>query len=355
MLNRFLALVSLLATTAFSQIIITAGRDGAIAPGSTSAETALALYKKADSLRQSGKNEEALKVLNEAVWFDSACGKCFVLRSGINYNLGNYKEGLSDGFTGEQRSSTPRDKAMSAYNKGLNMSRVGRSAEAVSVFNDCIRYDDTYGSCFYGKGKTLVELGIEKDALEPLEKAVELMPRFGPAWAYLAFARGGAEQVEESLVAGNKAVELTPADPRSYLARGYANARNGKFKEALADADRTLQIDPQRMRAQLMRGQILKALGRHEEAGQAFALEPDKEALDRALHPERHVDARIYNCGDDSLEVGTPANNFGGSLLDRCKERIAKTLAEASHSYQPAKPQRKPLPSLRTVVPNRKK
>jgi tetratricopeptide (TPR) repeat protein len=351
MLNRFSSVVCLLATSVSAQIIVTTGKTGAVQPGSTGQETAIALYKKADTLRKEGKNEEALKVLNEAVWFDSSCGKCFGLRSGVHYNLGQYKEGISDGFTGEQRSTTPRDKAMSAYNKGLNMSRLGRSAEAISVFNDCIRHDETYGSCFYGKGKTLIELGVEKDALEPLEKAVELMPRYGPAWAYLAFARGGAGQAEESLEAGNKAVDLTPTDPRSYLARGYGHALNGKFEEALVDLARALELDPARPNAHLLRAQSLQRLGRHEEAAVEFELEPNKRAVNAVLHPETQFDSRLYNCGDDSTELPSLS---GGSYFDRCKDRIIKSL-ENSSIAQPTKPQRKPLPNVRTVVPNRKK
>lgn len=229
-------------------------------------------YERADELRKAGHQEEALKAINTAIFWDSECGKCFGLRSGIHFNLGNHKEGISDGFMGEQLSTTPREKAMSAYNKGLNMSRLGRSGEAISVFDDCIRYDDTYGSCFFGKGKTLVELGITSEALEPLERATELTPKHGPSWAYLAFARGGVGQIEESLEAGHKAVELAPADPRSYLARGYAHAINVHFEDAIADASKALQLDPARPNAHLLRAQALQGLGRNEEAERDFSL-----------------------------------------------------------------------------------
>ncbi len=306
---------------------------------------ALEFYQKAETFRKEGRNNEALTAAKQSIRFDSECGKCFGLLSAIEGNLGLNKDGVANAHTGILKSHAPRDKAMSAYNMGFNLGGLGKNSEAVSAYADCKRFDASFSMCYFGMGKTLVELHDYRQALDTLQQATSLQPKHGPSWAYKAFAEGGLGKMDSSLISSTTAVLLSPTDPRSYLARAYARGLNSRFEEMLADIDRTLELDSQRPFAHLLRGQALTLLGRKEEAAREFDLEVDRKAVAKALHPEQQVDLRIYNCGDPSTDIQTP-DNFNVDDFKDCQDRAMKALMETA---VPAAP--KPAPKPKWSIP----
>lgn len=303
------------------------------------------LIVRADKLRLEGKNEESLKLWNQILWLDSDCGQCFGFRSGVLGNLGRFKEGVGDAHVGVQRAKKPRDKALAAYNLGFNLTGLGRTSEALDAYEDCIRFDSTFPMCYFGKGKTLVDLERYAEALKALETATQLNPTHGPSWAMRAGAEGGVGLWWSSLSSGMQAVEFAPKDPRSYLARGYGFGLNSMYEEMLADATKALELDPNRPRAHLMRGQALRLLGREEDAAREFDLEVDRTAVAHALHPETNIDLRIYNCGDPSTDIQTP-DRFNVDGVEECRERALKALIETATPPRPKPTPKYPIPGL---------
>ncbi len=247
-----------------------------------------------------------------------------------------YRQGFADGDLGVKKSLSIRDKALAAYNMGFNLVGLGRRSEALSAYEDCIKFDPTYPMCYFGKGKTLVEFDEFVDARRALERATTLNPKHGPSWAFKAAA---------SLADAQLAVQLAPTDPRSYLARAYAFGVNKKFEEMLADTDRVLVLDPQRARAHLMRGDALRLLGRTGEASHEFDLEPDRQAVAKYLIPEANTDLRLSNCGDYSTDIQTP-DNFNVEGFVDCKERVLKALEESAVPVAPKPAPKRSIPGL---------
>ncbi len=302
-------------------------------------------YLRAVELRNSGKNLEALAAINQAIWFDSNCGKCFGLKSGIEGNLQMFADGVADGHHGMIKSKTPRDKAIAAYNKGFNLGGLGRNSEALEAYNLSIEFDPTYAMAHFGKGKVYYFLEGWADSKKALEEALRLNPNHGASWAYLAEAQIGLRDLKAGAISANRAVELAPSDARSFRARTISNYWDGNYAAMLADATRVLELDATRHHAHLLRGHSLKLLGRESEAAVEYALEPDRKAVEAGMHPSKQVDMRIYNCGDFSTEIQTSANLNGDSFTD-CAKRVNQALDEYFESLQaPTKP--KPsVPSL---------
>lgn len=308
----------------------------------------------ADRLRREGKNEEALKLLDQAIWFDGDCGQCFAFRAGILGNLGRFREGFADADIGVKKSKKPRDKALAAYNKGFNLGGLGRPSEALSAYEDCITFDRTFAMCYFGKGKALVEMQRYDQATKALDEAIQLHSAYGPSWSYRAMAKAALRLGPESLSDGSMAVSLAPGDPRSYRARAYGGMANQLYQQMLEDATKALEMDAQRPGAHLVRGQALKFLGREAEAAREFDLEVDRKAVSNFLHPEKHVDLRVYNCGDDSTDIQT-SSNFNIDAFEACKERVSRNLQESATSVDVGPAPKKTLPGAATPVPSKKK
>ncbi len=64
---------------------------------------------------------------------------------------------------------------------------------------------------WFGEGRCRETDGNDKAAIEAFEKAVELNPKFGKAWYYLALARYKLGQKEEAKKAAKKAIEIKPS------------------------------------------------------------------------------------------------------------------------------------------------
>ncbi len=79
-----------------------------------------------------------------------------------------------------------------------------------------------------------------------------------------------------------KALELKPGDPVAMLELGYAQLQQGRAAEGLALIDSALALAPRNALGHLHRGEALEALGRKDEAAEAYRL---AASLDAALQP----------------------------------------------------------------------
>jgi tetratricopeptide (TPR) repeat protein len=136
--------------------------------------------------------------------------------------------------------------------------------------------------------------------------------------------------------------------------RGYADAHHllglsyflvGQAEKALGAVDHALQLNPRYLEALMHRGIILNALGRAEEADQAFAAARAAGGGDRAGIPAHHA-AKLANqhaaLGDAYADAGAPgqaieqyqaALRLGPGFQD-LRYRLAQLLLEAGRSLE---------------------
>ncbi len=173
-------------------------------------------------------------------------------------------------------------------------------------------------------------------AIQMFEKAVEIDPRFGTAWACLAVAHGYASQTYDANPdtaqtahdAARRAMELAPQEPMTWVAHGvllsgngqhaqadeafrkattldpgcfegwYVNARNwarqGDLERACTSFRKAADCEPDDYQSVLLQGQLYVSLGRPGQVNRV--LEEGVARAERSL--ERHPDDyRALNLG----------------------------------------------------------
>ena len=94
--------------------------------------------------------------------------------------------------------------------------------------------------------------------------------RQGVAWSIYADTLYQAGQHEEALDALERAIQLRPDFPEAHYNRGMALKQLGRYQEALEALERAIQLRPDFSEAHYYRGAALGRLGRHQEALEAF-------------------------------------------------------------------------------------
>ena len=119
-------------------------------------------------------------------------------------------------------------------------------------------------------------------AVDAFREAIALDPAYAEAYAGLAMAESFASEKlpdaneraraqRDAMVAANKAVELGPTLGDAYAARGYLRGTSEwDWKGALADLQKAVALDPRDARNQLRYGYLLATLGRLPDAANAF-------------------------------------------------------------------------------------
>lgn len=102
------------------------------------------------------------------------------------------------------------------------------------------------------------------------QKALDIDPDFGLAWALLAISRTGlygfSASPEHGLEAAERALALDPDLAEALAAKAFVLAGLGRFDEAFELHERSLQLDPNSYDVRFLYGRTCFQTGRHEEA-----------------------------------------------------------------------------------------
>ena len=135
-----------------------------------------------------------------------------------------------------------------------------------------------------------------KQAKEILEKAIELDPGFGLAYAYLAlvhviyYVNGLSEDPDATLKRahdlGRRGVDLSPDDAHVHVAYGSTFLWLRRHDEAIAEAERAVELDPNYAHGLFELGWYLQYAGRAAESPGYFerAMRLDPHHADTFLH-----------------------------------------------------------------------
>ena len=119
---------------------------------------------------------------------------------------------------------------------------------------------------WYGKGASLILLGRYDEALQAIDKALDLNPRNEVAWLNKGNALTKMGRLIDALRCFNAALKVNLRYEVAWNNKGNTLARLGHFEEALACYQRALAIDPEYRGAWVNKGYVLTKLGRYDEA-----------------------------------------------------------------------------------------
>jgi tetratricopeptide (TPR) repeat protein len=184
---------------------------GLASPQAGRAETA---YQQALQLLQSGKNSDALAVINAAIAAGSGDVAIYNLRGLLTSELGRNQEAEESFRTVIRLSPTS---PMGYNNLGVLLSKVGRDRDAANAFREAQARDPQNFTALLGLGTSLVALHEYGGAINYLEKAWKAHPgdfQAGYEWAL-------ALREDKQSAAAKKILGQVPAPQEAELAVKY--------------------------------------------------------------------------------------------------------------------------------------
>jgi TonB family protein len=145
----------------------------------------------------------------------------------------------------------------------LELYKQGEYEKAITVLRRVTKKNSSDGEALHYLGLCYVNLDRSKEAIKPLEKAVELLPtdagiRTSLAYAYMMLNDNRATD------AANEALKLNPKVATAHYVLGIVAVRAGSYEEAFDRATKATEVDPEFTIGYLLRTQA--SLGKFSKA-----------------------------------------------------------------------------------------
>ena len=160
-------------------------------------------------------------------------------------------------------------------------------ARALEYFRRALARDETHAPAWAGLAETLALVrwygfpgsGVETDAMEPAQRALELDPELGEAHTSLGVIYAEQQDGPAAVHELERAVTLDPADPVAHNWLGWMYLILGRPGEGIRPAERSAKLDPMAPYTRVFLAHVYLANGRYEdalrEATAARELQPD--------------------------------------------------------------------------------
>lgn len=192
---------------------------------------------------------------------------------------------------------------------------------------------------YCGIGHALLDLDRAKDALDPLEKSVQLKGDYVDGWFHRGRALQRLGRYDEAIESYRRVLDLDPHHYDAMYNLALAMQVSGRLRESVGVYSKLLKEQPGRVRAALNMGVALAALGRDSEAINALrrATNSDPNLVDARFNLAMLL-AKQGRLDDAIREYQTVLRDRNGDIearlaLARLLEQKGD-LAEAAHQYR---------------------
>jgi tetratricopeptide (TPR) repeat protein len=160
--------------------------------------------------------------------------------------------------------------------------------DALASVNRVLALKTDSEEAWYRRGEILSRLGDLEEALNALQKAIEINPR-SQAWNQYSAVLRQLGRNEEALSAAEYSTKIWDKSPLSWYELGSVHAASGHYEEVLKALDRCLSLGGGNSPISLskiysMQGEALFALGRYEEGLARYEIGLAAKPLDIALY-----------------------------------------------------------------------
>jgi protein O-GlcNAc transferase len=157
-----------------------------------------------------------------------------------------------------------------ANNLGLALLDLGQNERALNALEQAVRLSPRYADAHYNRGTALQALGRLDEALQSYEEAIRLQPDHVNAHNNRGVVLRMLQRAEEALACFDTALRLRPDSFEAHTNRGNALCDLRRPAEALPCYERALQLKPEYAEAHNNRGAALSDLGRLDEAVRSY-------------------------------------------------------------------------------------
>ena len=142
---------------------------------------------------------------------------------------------------------------------------------AARDLDEAIAQAPDWAAAHYERGKLWLRADDMVKASESFQRAAELLPGFGPAWANLGGTLGELDRPQEALAAFERALALDPSSPQALNNVGVVRRELGRLGESEAAFRQVIQLTPGMAFGHYNLGHTLFLQGRFQAALSAYA------------------------------------------------------------------------------------
>lgn len=198
---------------------------------------------------------------------------------------------------------------------GISAWRDGDHARAEAALRRTLETDTSHVKGLTNLARVLLEQRKASDALEHIERVVELEPESGEGWRVLGNAYAELGMTDEAIDAYREALVIDHRDAWTMNNLGLLLIREGRYEEALPPLARAVELQPNRARFQNNLGIALERSGHLREAIEAYraALATDSTYGKASVSLER-VLARVETATTVPVDLAAVARGFAEEI-----------------------------------------
>ena len=186
------------------------------------------------------------------------------------------------------------------FQEACRLSDARQYWEASQILEQLVSGNKDWDEAFFRLGVAYIFLNRRQEAIDALSKAIELNPKFGPAYSNMCFVLAQEHRYEEAVAYGKKGYELDPSHLSLYGSLAYALRSLGRLDEAIRFTRKALALKKDDIQSLSDLGAFLFESGKKAEAEKVFLkvlkLKPDHVNAHRLLSS-----LKDYKPGDEHI------------------------------------------------------
>ena len=165
----------------------------------------------------------------------------------------------------------------------------GNWPEAKALYDKAISLEPSFSLAYLDRGKVLLNLHAESQAMADFQHASELDPSDAEPYHGIGIAHSLAGRDNEAMKSFAKAIHLNPKHGDAHLDTGILLFKRGQNQEAIPFLTKAIDIDPKCQKAYGQRGLSYVKLGMIEQALADFTKAIELDPTDFRAHQTRAV------------------------------------------------------------------
>ena len=239
-----------------------------------------AYYNRAKAYMDEGRNQEAIKDLNESIRIKPGNAKAYNNRANAYIELGEYQNAIDD-LSIAVTYDPLFTKAF--YNRSYAYIQVGDYTKAIQDIDKVIEYSPEYPRLYYRRAYVYMKLEDYRTALRDLDKAVELKPEFVEVYINRCVVYKELGDYHKAVEDCTRAIDMAPNNYMPYNNRGLSYYEMGEYQKAITDYTKAIGLAPDNYEIYRSRGVVYRKIGKNDKALSDFqtaAKLGDKESLE---------------------------------------------------------------------------
>ncbi len=163
-------------------------------------------------------------------------------------------------------------------NRGNAYASLGNYTQAIEDLQKAIELNPRYVEAYNNRGYVYMKLGDYRQAIEDLQKAIELNPKYAEAYNNRGNAYAQLGNYGQAIEDLQKAIELNPKYALAYNNRAFIHGTLGDYRQAIEDLQKAIELNPRFAEAYNNRGNAYAQLGNYgraiEDYDQALKINP---------------------------------------------------------------------------------